>query len=66
VFSLLTVYLMLLCNCIGHTALNSRMVMNYKLERMWKEVVMAYFEVLSQNFPGGSERHHEKPLSGWL
>jgi hypothetical protein len=28
---------------------------NYELERIWKEAVVAYFKVLSGYFPGGTE-----------
>jgi hypothetical protein len=31
------------------------MIVNNELERIWKEVIMAYFEVVSQSFSGGSE-----------
>jgi hypothetical protein len=31
---------------------------NDKLKRMWKEIV-AYFKVLSQHLPGGTEKNHE-------
>jgi hypothetical protein len=37
---------------------------NNKLERIWEEVVIAQFEVLSQYFPGGVEKSCEKPQSG--
>jgi hypothetical protein len=40
--------------------------MNMNLERTWKEVDMAYFTVLSQHLPGGTEENHEKPQSGLL
>jgi hypothetical protein len=39
--------------------------MNYVLERVWKDEVMVYFKVLSQNFPGGSDENHDKPQSSW-
>jgi hypothetical protein len=35
--------------------------MNHELVKMWKEMVMAYFKVLSQNLPAGTERNHDKP-----
>jgi hypothetical protein len=38
--------------------------MNNELERMWKEKVMACFEILSWHLPGGTEETHEKPQSG--
>jgi hypothetical protein len=30
-----------------------------ELERMWKEVVVPYFKVLSRQSPGGSKKNHE-------
>jgi hypothetical protein len=38
--------------------------MNDKFERIWKEVIMAYFKMLSQYLPGGSEENHKNPHSG--
>jgi hypothetical protein len=32
--------------------------MNDELEKMWKEAVVAYFKVLSQNSPEGTEENH--------
>jgi hypothetical protein len=40
------------------------MVVINKLERMWKEVIMAQFKVLSYDCPGGIEEDREKPQSG--
>jgi hypothetical protein len=40
------------------------MIVNNELKRMWKEVVMAKFKVLSQHLPVGTEENHEKPQSG--
>jgi hypothetical protein len=37
------------------------MVVNNEMERMWKEVVVASFKVLSECLPGKTE---EKPQSG--
>jgi hypothetical protein len=37
--------------------------MNNKSQRTMKEVVMAYFKVLPQQLPGGTEENQEKPLS---
>jgi hypothetical protein len=34
---------------------------NDELERMWKKTVVAYFEVVSKRFLGGTEGNHEKP-----
>jgi hypothetical protein len=36
-----------------------------ELEKMWKEAIMSYFKVLSQNLHGISEENREKPQSGW-
>jgi hypothetical protein len=41
------------------------MIMTDKLERMWKEVVMACFKTLKRDLLGGTEGNHEQPLSGW-
>lgn len=30
---------------------------------MWKETAMAYFKVLSQHLPRGTEENHEEPWS---
>jgi hypothetical protein len=35
-----------------------------ELERLRKEAVVAKFEVLTQNFPGGTEKDYGKPPSG--
>jgi hypothetical protein len=40
--------------------------MNYEFERMYKEVVAAQFEVLSEHFPGKRKGHHEKPSTARL
>jgi hypothetical protein len=34
--------------------------MNDELERIWKEAVMAYFNVLSRHLSEGTEANHEK------
>jgi hypothetical protein len=34
---------------------------NYKLEWMWKEAVLAQFKVLLRHLPGGTEENHKKP-----
>jgi hypothetical protein len=38
--------------------------MNNELKRIWKEVIMASFEVLFQHLPGGTEKNHKKLQSG--
>jgi hypothetical protein len=37
------------------------MMMNNELERMLKEAVVAKFEVLSRNLPGGTAENRETP-----
>jgi len=34
------------------------------MEMMWKEAIVVYFEVLSQNLLGGTEGNNESPHSG--
>jgi hypothetical protein len=34
-------------------------IANNELERLWKEVVVAEFEVISQKLPGESEETHK-------
>jgi hypothetical protein len=36
------------------------------VSRIWKEVVVAYFNVLSQHSPGKTKKNHEKSLPGWI
>jgi hypothetical protein len=36
------------------------MILNNKLEMMWKKAVTAYFKVLSSHFPKETEEKHEK------
>jgi hypothetical protein len=43
---------------------NGRMMLNMELERVWKEMVMAWFHVLSQNLSVGTEVNIEKPKQG--
>jgi hypothetical protein len=38
--------------------------MNNKLERIWKETVVALFKVLSRHLPGINEENHERFQSG--
>jgi hypothetical protein len=38
-----------------------RSLVNNELERMWKEVVMAQFKVISLRLSGGTEEDHGKP-----
>jgi hypothetical protein len=35
------------------------------LERIWREVAVAYFEVLSQHSSERAEENHGRPLSGY-
>jgi hypothetical protein len=34
-----------------------------ELDCRWKEAVLAQFELLFQNLPGGTEEHHKNPQS---
>jgi hypothetical protein len=52
--------------CISHIAVDGRMIMKEELVRMWKEVLIASFEVLSQHLPVGSEEIFRKFQSGLL
>jgi hypothetical protein len=36
------------------------MILNNELERMWKEAVVAQFNVLSHHLLGGTEEYHNK------
>jgi hypothetical protein len=38
-------------------------LVNNKLERLWKEAVMALFEVLPQALSGGTDEENQNPLS---
>lgn len=42
-------------NCVGYTQSKGRMTVNYELERMWKEVTVPYFKILSQS--GGTKEN---------
>jgi hypothetical protein len=37
------------------------MNVNYEIERIWKDVVMANFKVVYQHLPGGTKEDHKKP-----
>jgi hypothetical protein len=58
--------LQILCVCLFNDALsrsdsiasNVRMTGN-ELERIWKEVITAYFKVVSRHLPGGTDENHE-------
>jgi hypothetical protein len=43
---------------MGYVASNSRMVVNDDSENMWREEVMAYFKVPSENLPRGTENNN--------
>jgi hypothetical protein len=45
---------------MGCTVLKCRMILNYELERMCKEYVVAYFKELYQNLPEGTKKRHIK------
>jgi hypothetical protein len=36
-------------------------IANYEIEEQRKKVVVAYFKVISQNLPGGTEGNHRNP-----
>jgi hypothetical protein len=40
-----------------------RMIKNNELQRMQKEVIVAYFKVLSRHLPGGTEENRRKHQS---
>jgi hypothetical protein len=58
--------------CLFNTSLNVSdciapndwMVVNSELQRMWKEAVMAQFEILSRNLLKGKVGELQKPQSG--
>jgi hypothetical protein len=37
--------------------------MKGKLERMWNEDILAYFEVLARNSPGKTEENHKNSVT---
>jgi hypothetical protein len=37
---------------------------NDEIERMWKEVVVTYYKILSRNLHGGAGENHKKSQSG--
>jgi hypothetical protein len=37
------------------------MIVNNKLDRMWKEVAMAYYKIVTQHWPGGTKESCENP-----
>jgi hypothetical protein len=45
-------------NCIGLTTSDGRVLINSKLEGMWREVVMVCYKVQSQHLAGGTEESH--------
>jgi hypothetical protein len=42
--------------------MNGGMIVHNEQGRMWKEMDIAWFEVLSQIFPGRTEGNHRKPV----
>jgi hypothetical protein len=40
-----------------------KLLVNNELERMWKQVVAAYFKVLYRALSGGTDENHVKPVS---
>jgi hypothetical protein len=41
-------------------------ILNDELERMWKEVSVAYSKEFSQHFPEGIKENQEKPYTKYL
>jgi hypothetical protein len=37
---------------------------NNKFKRVWKKEIVAYFEILSQNLPGGTDENDENISQG--
>jgi hypothetical protein len=58
-FWLFSSYLARLIRCIVYGATNERMIVNVELRWMYDEVVVAYFNMLFQNFPGKAEENRE-------
>jgi hypothetical protein len=44
----------------NHFAANNRMIMNDEFQRMWKEAVMTWYEVILRHSSGGTEENHRK------
>jgi hypothetical protein len=40
------------------------MIVNDKIESMWKKPIVAYFKALQHHFLGGTKENDEKPQSG--
>jgi len=36
------------------------MIVSYKLWKLWKEIIIIYFKILSQYLLGGTDKHHRK------
>jgi hypothetical protein len=53
-------YVETLFNYICCEEINSRMTVSDELERMWKELVVAYFKTVYHHLPGVNEENHEK------
>jgi hypothetical protein len=52
------VYIVTVLICISYTALNEQKSVNDALESVWKKVVVAYMNVLSQ--PGMTDESHRE------
>jgi hypothetical protein len=55
-------YYLMFVNKIHYLQENG-MIMNGKLERMLKEVVMSNLKIPSQHLTGGTENYHQNPVS---
>jgi hypothetical protein len=43
--------------------MDGRPVVNYELEKTFKEAIVAYLNIISQNLAGWAEGSHRKPCS---
>jgi hypothetical protein len=48
--------------CTSYIKSNSIVIVDEELERIWKNDVTAYFKILLQHFPGGTDANYEKLL----
>jgi hypothetical protein len=48
----------MLSNYTGYTEWNDRIIVDYEIEGMWKEVFVAYFKALTQHSHKGAEENH--------
>jgi hypothetical protein len=45
----------------GNEVWSGGMIVNNELKRIWKEVIMVLFKVLTQHFHGGTTENHKQP-----